>query len=143
MAENAETEAGKPLLRSRLELLFSCVIGKDLGRFNVGVYTGRLKLFLKFINMIKGKSSDCNALSLFGGVLTGIASEDDNIKERVTHETVASVDSSHRLTGEWKEDPEAEKSACLAGAEAVRILTEWDRAKAESGKRYYFPGLTK
>ena len=50
---------------------------------------------------------------------------------------------SHRLTGEWKEDPEAEKSACLAGAEAVRILTEWDRAKAESGKRYYFPGLTK
>ena len=49
----------------------------------------------------------------------------------------------HRLTGEWKEDPEAEKAACLVGAEAVRILTEWDRAKEEQGKRYYFPGLAK
>ncbi|MBR5640861.1 MAG: nucleoside phosphorylase [Firmicutes bacterium] len=46
-----------------------------------------------------------------------------------------------RCTGEWNEDPEAEKAACLAGAEAVRILTEWDKAKQKAGKRYYFPGL--
>ena len=32
----------------------------------------------------------------------------------------------HRLTGEWLEDPEAEQRACLAGAEALRILAERD-----------------
>ena len=32
----------------------------------------------------------------------------------------------HRLTGEWVEDPEAEANACLAGAEALRILAEKD-----------------
>lgn len=46
-----------------------------------------------------------------------------------------------RCTGEWNEDPEAEKAACLAGAEAVRILSEWDEKKREKGKRYYFPSL--
>ena len=46
-----------------------------------------------------------------------------------------------RITGEWDETAEGEYNACLAGAEAVRILTEWDRKKAEQGKRYYFPGL--
>ena len=33
----------------------------------------------------------------------------------------------HRITGEWVEDPEAEARACLAGAEALRILAEKDR----------------
>ena len=46
-----------------------------------------------------------------------------------------------RCTGEWNEDPEAEKAACLAGAEAVRILAGWDEAKQKAGKQYYFPGL--
>ncbi len=46
-----------------------------------------------------------------------------------------------RCTGEWNEDPEAEKAACLAGAEAVRILTGWDEAKKKAGKQYYFPAL--
>ena len=46
-----------------------------------------------------------------------------------------------RITGEWDETPQGEYNACLAGAEAVRILTEWDRKKAEQGKKYYFPGL--
>ncbi len=46
-----------------------------------------------------------------------------------------------RCTGEWNEDPEAEKAACLAGAKAVRILSEWDEKKREKGKRYYFPSL--
>ena len=49
----------------------------------------------------------------------------------------------HRLTGEWREDPQAERNACLVGAEAVRILTEWDAAKAAAGKKFYFPGLSK
>ena len=47
----------------------------------------------------------------------------------------------HRCTGEWNEDPEAEKAACLAGAEAVKILVGWDEAKKAAGKKYYFPGL--
>ncbi len=46
-----------------------------------------------------------------------------------------------RCTGEWNEDPEAEKAACLAGAEAIRILSEWDAAKRAKGKKYYMPGL--
>ncbi len=46
-----------------------------------------------------------------------------------------------RLTGEWEETPQGEKNACLAGAEAVRILTEWDKKKAEKNKKYFFPAL--
>ena len=46
-----------------------------------------------------------------------------------------------RCTGEWNEDPEAERAACLAGAEALRILAGWDAAKKAAGKDYYFPGL--
>ncbi len=49
----------------------------------------------------------------------------------------------HRITGEWNEDPEAEKKACLAGAEALRILTEWDALKAASGKKCFSVGLLK
>lgn len=47
----------------------------------------------------------------------------------------------NRVTGEWEETPQGERNACLAGAEAIRILTEWDRKKAARGKQYYFPGL--
>ena len=46
-----------------------------------------------------------------------------------------------RCTGEWNEDPEAEKAACLAGAEAVKILSGWDASKKAAGKKYYFPAL--
>ena len=46
-----------------------------------------------------------------------------------------------RITGQWDETPQGENNACLVGAEAIRILTEWDRKKAEQGKQYYFPGL--
>ncbi|MCQ2560800.1 MAG: nucleoside phosphorylase [Clostridia bacterium] len=47
----------------------------------------------------------------------------------------------HRLTGEWLEDPKTEQNACLVGAEALRILAEWDEKKKVAGKKYYFPGL--
>ena len=47
----------------------------------------------------------------------------------------------HRLTGEGDETADGERNACLAGAEAIRILTEWDGKKAAAGKRYFFPGL--
>ena len=33
----------------------------------------------------------------------------------------------HRITGEWKEDPEAEAKACKVAAEAMHILYEWDQ----------------
>lgn len=47
----------------------------------------------------------------------------------------------HRITGEWLEDPETERNACLAGAEALKILSDWDAKKKALGKPYYFPGL--
>ncbi|MEA4895069.1 MAG: nucleoside phosphorylase [Oscillospiraceae bacterium] len=49
----------------------------------------------------------------------------------------------HRITGEWNEDPDAEKRACLAGAEAIKILAQWDEMKASAGRKYFFPGLLK
>ena len=47
-----------------------------------------------------------------------------------------------RLTGEFYDDG-GEKRACLAGAEAIRILTDWDQKKKAAGKKYFFPGLLK
>lgn len=47
-----------------------------------------------------------------------------------------------RETGEVKEDG-GEARACLVGAEAIRILTEWDKKKKEKGKKYFFPELVK
>lgn len=47
----------------------------------------------------------------------------------------------HRLTGEWDDASIGEKNACLAGAEAIRILTEWDVKKHKARKAYFFPGL--
>lgn len=47
----------------------------------------------------------------------------------------------HRITGEWDAAAEGEAAACLVGAEAVRLLTEWDRAREESGARHFHPGL--
>ena len=47
----------------------------------------------------------------------------------------------NRLTGEWEEKPSGVANACLVGAEAVRILTEWDRKRESSGRAYFFPGL--
>lgn len=47
----------------------------------------------------------------------------------------------HRLTGEWDENIVGESNSCLVGAEAIRILTEWDRRKKEAGKDFFFPGL--
>ena len=49
----------------------------------------------------------------------------------------------HRITGEWNEDPEAEKKACLVGAEALRILTAWDARKASEDKQYFSVGILK
>ena len=48
-----------------------------------------------------------------------------------------------RITGEWDENPEAESRACLVGAEAARILHNWDREKEKAGKRYFYPGIMK
>lgn len=46
-----------------------------------------------------------------------------------------------RLTGEWDEAAIGEQRATLVGAEAIRILTEWDGKKQAAGKKYFFPGL--
>lgn len=47
----------------------------------------------------------------------------------------------NRITGEWNETGEGERNACLVGAEALRILKQWDEKKRVSGKKYYFPEL--
>jgi len=49
----------------------------------------------------------------------------------------------HRITGEWSDDSEAEKKACLVGAEALRILTAWDARKAAEGKKHFYVGVLK
>lgn len=46
-----------------------------------------------------------------------------------------------RITGEWDETAEGEANACLAAAEAVRLLQKWDAKKEAAGKKYFFPGL--
>jgi hypothetical protein len=44
------------------------------------------------------------------------------------------------LTGKW-DDAGGEEHACRTGAEALRILQNWDEKKAREKKRYYFPGM--
>jgi len=46
-----------------------------------------------------------------------------------------------RLTGKW-DDAGGEERACRTGAEALRILQVWDQKKAQSRKKYFFPGLS-
>lgn len=46
-----------------------------------------------------------------------------------------------RLTGQWDETAQGEYNACLAGAEALKILSQWDEKKRQAGKAYYYPGL--
>ena len=48
----------------------------------------------------------------------------------------------HRLTGEVGDDG-GEARACLVGAEALRLLVEWDRKKAAAGKSHLFPSVLK
>lgn len=45
-----------------------------------------------------------------------------------------------RLTGKW-DDAGGEERACRTGAEALRILQCWDQKKAQSRKKYFFPGI--
>ena len=45
-----------------------------------------------------------------------------------------------RITGDWNSTG-VDHRACLVGAEAVRILTEWDRIAKEKGKKYFTPDL--
>ena len=47
-----------------------------------------------------------------------------------------------RITGEWN-NVGVDAKACLVGAEAVKILTEWDALKKAAGKNYFTPGLLK
>ncbi len=47
-----------------------------------------------------------------------------------------------RLTGKW-DDAGGVERACRVGAEAIRILTEWDELKKRFDKKYYYPGLSK
>lgn len=47
-----------------------------------------------------------------------------------------------RLTGKWDEAGGIEK-ACLVGAEAVRMLSEWDAKKQKASKKYFYPDLLK
>jgi uridine phosphorylase len=46
----------------------------------------------------------------------------------------------NRVTGEWADAGGTER-ACRAGAEAVWLLTQWDRLKKTAGKKYITPGL--
>lgn len=46
----------------------------------------------------------------------------------------------HRLTGEVA-DEGGEARACLVGAEALRLLIEWDKKKQAAGKGYIYPSL--
>lgn len=46
----------------------------------------------------------------------------------------------NRITGEWNDRGMSAK-ACLAGAEAVRILQQWDERQRASGQRYFTPDL--
>lgn len=45
----------------------------------------------------------------------------------------------NRVTGEWQESGIEE--ACRVASEAVAILAEWDRRKAERGRRWFSPSL--
>lgn len=47
----------------------------------------------------------------------------------------------HRITGEYFDDGGIER-ACLVGAEAVHILTDWDSQKRVRGKQYYVPSFS-
>ena len=47
----------------------------------------------------------------------------------------------HRLTGEYSRDEQGIYNACRVGAEAIRILAEWDDLKAQHGCRYFYPEL--
>lgn len=47
----------------------------------------------------------------------------------------------HRLTGEWDDDLKGEATSCLVGAEALKILQEWDELRQNSKKKYFFPAL--
>ena len=53
---------------------------------------------------------------------------------------VASV-IAQRLTGQW-DDAGGEERACRTGAEALKILSSWDQKKAQSKKKFYYPGLS-
>ena len=46
-----------------------------------------------------------------------------------------------RMTGRYESNAEGIEKACRIGAEAVSILTEWDRRKKAAGKKYYYPEL--
>ena len=46
----------------------------------------------------------------------------------------------NRITGEWSEKSGEDRSS-LAGAEALRILSVWDKAKKEAGRNYFYPEL--
>lgn len=48
----------------------------------------------------------------------------------------------NRATGEWQKHSGEEKS-CLVGAEAIRILAEWDELRKTANKSYFFPSLVK
>jgi uridine phosphorylase len=54
---------------------------------------------------------------------------------------VASV-IAQRLTGIW-DDAGGVERACLVGAEAVRILSDWDAKKEKANKKYFYPDLLK
>jgi len=58
---------------------------------------------------------------------------------RVRAGMIASV-IAQRVTGIW-DDAGGVERGCLAGAEAIRLLTEWDEKKAKAGKKFFFPSL--
>lgn len=53
---------------------------------------------------------------------------------------MCSVVVAQRIKGDWNSKGMDDKS-CLVGAEAVRILTEWDAIAAEKGRKYFTPDL--
>lgn len=48
-----------------------------------------------------------------------------------------------RITGEWNEKGGLDERACLVGAEAIRILRDWDARREAVGQKYFTPSLMK
>ena len=63
---------------------------------------GSIKLCSVPGNMLKGRSSELNLWCSLCSALSCVASEDDDIKKRVAHQTVASMDTAGALAGDKK-----------------------------------------
>ena len=70
---------------------------KELRRNSIGNDPGFLHLGCKAVDMLKGELSCHNVPAVSRRRLARIASEDDDVKQRVAHKTVSAVDSADSL----------------------------------------------